>query len=413
MSKTPSHTDLNREAMSLLHAGEYGPGIVVAKKALKAALKNVGANHPDVVTIINNLAGLCHAQGHYAQAEQLYVKCLSLHQKAHGEDDAAGALILNNLAETHFSQDRHALAKRMFKLALKILEQTQGPDHPDVAKPLSNLGSLYYTQSNYTQAESLFKKAIAITEKARGADHPDLATDLNNLALLYKTKGSPVRAEPLYRRSLAIVEKALGPDHPTVASSLHNIAVFYFSEGHHAQAEPLLARALKILHSTLGADHPQVVEVCAKLAIVKEFLWLDSIVGSGSSLKINVQNKRKLQSAIDKVQIRCRVRLLQAVDVTNSIKSIERRLKNVLLKSHWTGLEFSVNVDASACIGAFSDSTPQCTMFSVKRFASGWFVTSIWRGNGILKTIDAKGSFAAKTKELEAFANNHAFRGLL
>lgn len=62
---------LNREAMELYRAGKYDRAIVVAKKALEVAEKNVGPNHPDVATSLNNLALLYRATNRVAEAEKL------------------------------------------------------------------------------------------------------------------------------------------------------------------------------------------------------------------------------------------------------------------------------------------------------------------------------------------------------
>ena len=48
--------NLNQEFKELYRTGEYGRAVVVAKKALEIAEKNVGPNHPDVATSLNNLA---------------------------------------------------------------------------------------------------------------------------------------------------------------------------------------------------------------------------------------------------------------------------------------------------------------------------------------------------------------------
>ncbi|MDR4498412.1 MAG: tetratricopeptide repeat protein [Candidatus Scalindua sp.] len=49
---------LNQEVMDLYRTGKYGRAVVVAKKALEVAEKNVGLNHPDVASCLENLAAL-------------------------------------------------------------------------------------------------------------------------------------------------------------------------------------------------------------------------------------------------------------------------------------------------------------------------------------------------------------------
>ena len=76
---------LTDEVMELYRAGKYDRGVVVAKKALEVAEQNVGPDHPDVATSLNNLAMLYQAQGHYAKAEPLFKKSLAIDHARDGE----------------------------------------------------------------------------------------------------------------------------------------------------------------------------------------------------------------------------------------------------------------------------------------------------------------------------------------
>ena len=111
---------LNQEFMELYRTGKYERAVVVAKKALEVAEKNVGPNHPDVATSLNNLALLYYTQGQYAQAEPLH------------------------------------------KRALAIWEKALGPDHPDVATSLENLAALYRATKRDEEAETLEQRAARI-----------------------------------------------------------------------------------------------------------------------------------------------------------------------------------------------------------------------------------------------------------
>ena len=75
---------LNHEVMDLYHAGKYDRAIVVGREALKIAEGNVGPNHPDVATSLNNLAALYGTQGLYAVAEPLYKRALKISENALG-----------------------------------------------------------------------------------------------------------------------------------------------------------------------------------------------------------------------------------------------------------------------------------------------------------------------------------------
>jgi tetratricopeptide (TPR) repeat protein len=248
--------------------GHYAEAEPLFRRSLSIREKQLGSDHPDVANSLNNLAGLYDSQGKYAEAEPLYRRSLSIREKQLGSDHPDVATSLNNLAGLYDSQGKYAEAEPLYRRSLSIREKQLGSDHPDVANSLNNLAGLYYSQGKYAEAEPLYRRSLSIDEKALGSDHPYVATDLNNLALLYKTQGKYAEAEPLYRRSLSIREKVLGSDHPDVANSLNNLAELYRVQGKYAEAEPLYRRSLSIREKQLGSDHPSVANSLNNLAVL-------------------------------------------------------------------------------------------------------------------------------------------------
>ncbi len=111
---------LNEEAVKLYRAGKYDRAVILARKALQVAEQNVGPDHPDVATSLNNLATLYRTQGQYATAEPL------------------------------------------LKRSLAIWEKTLGPDHPHVATSLENLAVLYRATQRSSEAQPLEQRAAKI-----------------------------------------------------------------------------------------------------------------------------------------------------------------------------------------------------------------------------------------------------------
>ena len=111
---------LLQEAMELHRTGKYDRGVVVARKALEVAEKNVGPNHPAVATSLNNLAGLYSTQGHYAQAEPLYKRALAIAEEALGPGHPLVATTLNNLAALYRATNRDKEAETLEKRAARI-----------------------------------------------------------------------------------------------------------------------------------------------------------------------------------------------------------------------------------------------------------------------------------------------------
>ena len=111
---------LNQESMELHRTGQYGRAVVVAKKALEIAEKNVGPNHPDVATSLNNLALLYANQGEYTSAEPLYKRALTIREKALGPDHPSVAGSLNNLALLYRATKRDREAEILEQRAARI-----------------------------------------------------------------------------------------------------------------------------------------------------------------------------------------------------------------------------------------------------------------------------------------------------
>ena len=256
----------NGEALAFYEQGRYDQGVEAAKKAVQAAEKVRGPEHPDVATSLNNLGLLYDAQGQYAQAELLYKRSLAIWEKALGPEHADVATCLSNLADLYRTQGQYAEAEPLFKRSLEIREKILGPEHSDVAISLNNLALSFNAQGRHAEAEPLFQRALAIWEKEFGPDHPNVATCLNNLGMLHEAQGQHAEAEPLFQRSLEIREKVLDPEHPHVALSLHNLACLYNAQGRHAEAEPLFKRALAIWEAALGPTHPNVAASLSNLA---------------------------------------------------------------------------------------------------------------------------------------------------
>jgi esterase/lipase superfamily enzyme/tetratricopeptide (TPR) repeat protein len=248
------------------YQGRYADAEPLYKRSLAIREKALGPNHPDVGTLLNNLAELYRVQGRYADAEPLYKRGLAIREKALGPNHPDVGTSLNTLAALYLAQGRYADAEPLYKRGLAIYEKALGPDHPFVGTSLNNLAELYQTQGRYADAEPLLKRSLAILEKALRPDHPDVGTSLNNLAALYRAQGRYAAAEPLYKRSLAIAEKALGTDHPTAAVIVGNLGSFLKSDGRLDDAEPLLKRALEAGQKALGSEHPQVAGATLQLA---------------------------------------------------------------------------------------------------------------------------------------------------
>src|SRR5262249_50080136 len=100
------------------------------------------------------------AQGHFAKAEPLFRRCLSICQAALGEDHVVTAGYLHHLAMNLDYQGEHADAELQIRKAMDTLGRHLGADHLDTAECYNNLAHILGEQGKYAEAEGLLRKTL-------------------------------------------------------------------------------------------------------------------------------------------------------------------------------------------------------------------------------------------------------------
>ena len=119
-------------------------------------------------------------------------------------------------------------------------------------------------------------------------------------------------------------------------------------------------------------------------------------------MKINIDNTDKVNAAIKAVEgTRVSVRKADCDSVLGSVIRIETRLSGLLAKKDWTGLIFFCDPNASMFPNSYKYG-PKSTQYKIERFTSGWFVTNIYRGICVNKSI-REGNLESKAKEIAEF----------
>ncbi|WP_448570494.1 tetratricopeptide repeat protein [Trichothermofontia sp.] len=129
--------------------------------------------------------------GRYAEAEPLYVRSLHLRETQLGADHPDTASSLNNLAGLYRAMGRYAEAEPLYQRSLDISETQLGADHPDTASSLNHLAELYRAMSCYAEAEPLLLRALAIWEQTLGSNHPNTQNARQTLTRLRPSSSPP------------------------------------------------------------------------------------------------------------------------------------------------------------------------------------------------------------------------------
>ena len=180
--------------------------------AARPLFERAFAVYPSPSALIS-LAGALHDQGDLAAARRLFERALAICEKQLGPEHPNTATVLNNLARALQDQGDLAAARRLFERALAIDEKQLGPEHPDTATVLSNLARALHDQGDLAAARRLFERALAIREKQLGPEHPYTSRARCNLARVLSASGNAREALSSGETALSALEKGLGPNH--------------------------------------------------------------------------------------------------------------------------------------------------------------------------------------------------------
>ncbi len=219
----------------------------------KAALERT--HDPDIeASYLSNAGLLALGREDHALALDLLERARALREQHLGPEHPEIATVLNNLALAHDAAGRFDQAMAIHERALVIREQALGPVHPEVGSSLVNLATVAQLLGDHARAEALLLRAKALFEAAYGPRHPMVATALVDLGNVYEDMGQPARALERYLEALPILELTQGPHHVNVIGTLVNLGNVYRALDQRPRAREHYERALDLLGKTQGHD---------------------------------------------------------------------------------------------------------------------------------------------------------------
>ena len=211
----------------LYRAFKYGHDLGIKYKTveLSAAVEVIedvlGPDHPDTLTVRNNLAGAYHSAGRFGEAIELFEQVLA---------------------------DR-----------VRVL----GPDHPDTLTTRNNLAGAYRSVGRFGEAIDAWEELLLDCQRVLGADHPYTLGIRNNLAGAYDSVGRFGEAIDAWEELLPDCQRVLGADHPVTLTVRDNFV------GRLDEVIDALEKLLPDCQRVLGREHPLTKQVEKNLEAAK------------------------------------------------------------------------------------------------------------------------------------------------
>jgi tetratricopeptide (TPR) repeat protein len=147
------------------------------------------ATDTDSTALLLNEAGLfLNDQGAPTRAANYLERALTDRRRVLGADHPDTLQSVNNLASAYQSAGDLGRAIPMFELALTDFRRVLGDDHPDTLQSVNNLASAYQAAGDLGRAIPLFELALTDRRRVLGDDHPLTKAVDGNARLARKEK---------------------------------------------------------------------------------------------------------------------------------------------------------------------------------------------------------------------------------
>ena len=290
-------------ARALYEDGRYKEAEELFVAVTEARKTILGADHPDTLTSIANLASTLSNQGRWEEAEKLEVAVMETHKTKLGADHPDTLTSMSNLASTYRNQGRWEEAEKLGVVVMETRKTTLGADHTDTLTSMNNLTLTYRNLGRWEEAEKLGLVVMETTKTKLGVDHPYTLSSMNNLAETLFNQGRWVEAEKLFVEVMETRNAKLGGDHPDTLTSMTNLAATICNQGRWEEAEKLEMAVIETSKIKLGPDHPDTLTSMANLAstLGKQDRWeeankLEVLVLETSKAKLGIDHPDTLMS---------------------------------------------------------------------------------------------------------------------
>ncbi|EED18934.1 kinesin, putative [Talaromyces stipitatus ATCC 10500] len=157
--------------------------------------------------------------GRWNEAERLFVQVMETRKTVLGAEHPDTLTSMANLASTYRNQGRWNEAEKLEVQVMDTFKTVLGAKHPDTLISMANLASTYWNQGRWNEAEKLEVQVMEIRKTVLGAEHPSTLISMNNLAYTLKCQGKLQDALTLMEECSHLCSKILGPTHPNSISS--------------------------------------------------------------------------------------------------------------------------------------------------------------------------------------------------
>jgi tetratricopeptide (TPR) repeat protein len=171
--------------IALLRQHRLDDAKVEFEAARDQTARSMGAHHPQVGKLENNLAAVLQRLGDHEGSLQALNRALDIKVSVFGADHPAVASSLVNRANARWAMEDQQGSLDDLKRAIEIRATALGDEHPSLLTPLANLAFSLVEMERYEEALSHASRAVSVALAAYDDAHPEVTYARRAVAMSY------------------------------------------------------------------------------------------------------------------------------------------------------------------------------------------------------------------------------------
>lgn len=196
----------------------------LCNEAIEAGHRELGAEHRETLRAMSFKALLLYEKGDQGAAEELVRSCLTLSQRALGQDDPLTLEFARDIAFYLAKREAYLDAMPIYQDVLARQLRTIGPIHPDTIRTRNELGETLNWLNRYSEAQELFEEGLATVRQLFGPDHPATISWKQNLVFALRRGRNYAESYRLQKEVFEQARRHFGPEDRTTLWAMEQLA---------------------------------------------------------------------------------------------------------------------------------------------------------------------------------------------
>ena len=245
--------------------GLFGQAIPLREKVRDYYLATLGAEHPDTLRAMSNLAGSYADAGRKDEAFKMQEEVLTLRRKVNGPEHSDTLRAMAFLARL-FDGGRKDEALRLREDVLTLRRKVNGPEHRLTIAAMHELAISYADAGRKDEALKMREEVLTLSRKVDGPEDRNTLTAMHNLAVSYDDAGRRDQAIKMQEEVLKLRRKVNGPKHPDTLMAMNNLVRYYDDAGRKDEALKMQEELLTLSGKVRAPEDPETLRAIGNLA---------------------------------------------------------------------------------------------------------------------------------------------------